>query len=269
LVDVFGDDPEAIAVSLASRQVCTFMGSNQTSVNVVGQDGGESVKLGNLTYWMFGDTMIDRNNNDEWDGEAIDHMEPNNVGYSVDQDASNCLDIFNKNAQVNGNAEAIATIDKAFGEISVYPVGWAEPTSQNPPDTTLKYFYTSMHPDPNPDPPYEPVINGVGVGQMTVSTMDSVRLPSGCTSVSLDACLFWKFEASPCSFKIASATALRATLPNQSTEYVYVFLDTDLGKGLARVQFSNIAVKTAYEYWTGTSWSSPLQHERAIPGNVR
>lgn len=77
-------------VVLSEKKICSFVGSNQTSVHIKGEDGGASTNIGNDSYFVFGDTTLD----------VSPSIITNNAAKTTDTDASNCFDMTSKSAGV-------------------------------------------------------------------------------------------------------------------------------------------------------------------------
>ncbi len=198
-------------VVLADRFVCTLLSSAQTSAGIVGQDGSDTVAANGVVYWNFGDTEMS-------DGSLI----PNNLAWSNDRDASDCITLQPKEA--SGKAEPMLS-HTAGTETTVWPLGMV---STGP--GRVYFYYASVVADPQTSWR----VAGVGLATLDTTTLSAERALGGE--------LLW-----PDGMPLPS----HAFVDNQ---YVYVLLGAWRKEWvsdtfLARVPKDAIASPEQYEYW--------------------
>ena len=143
-------------VVLASRPVCSMMGSSKVGAGIIGQDGGNTVAIGGVVYWNFGDTL-------RITGGQI----PNSIGWSADTDASDCITLTPKEA--NGAAVPLLAVDWPR-ELTVWPLGMAATATD-----TVHFFYASVV----PDSPVPWKVAGIGIASFDTGTLSGERALGG------------------------------------------------------------------------------------------
>ena len=229
------------------------MGPNQFNVEILGQDGGKSIVHDGVSYWVFGDTMVDLNKDGVWDpvGDPPpnDSLRPNSVATSSGFDPTTCLKLTSK--QSADKAVELLPVIPAW-ELGVWNTGWVQPDAT---DDSI-YFYYASTASGGP-------VQGVGLAEMTglpvADDLVGTRKPRVGSCATAENCLFWKNNvAGSCTFDIDIAHPMRVG------SIVYVYFETDSGADvrLARVAFSAVEFSIAYSYWNGSGWvSNPCDME--------
>jgi hypothetical protein len=238
---------------LSQRKVCSLMGATQTSAGIGGQDGGTSVKIGNDSFWTFGDTQ---------NLAHVNILSNNMAKVSAGSDAGTCLSLTPK---TNGSTAAELLPRLNGQELTVWPDGMVSP------DGVGGYFYyMSVRACKAPEPcTYGPLgsikVQGIGLAKFDPVTQTATRI-GDCTTVAN--CLFWKEQdGANNGFEIAGATA---TVDNG---YVYIYLNESPdglfqnGMRIARVPVASIEDKSTYQYLNnqnGTAWVASLKDSSRI-----
>lgn len=222
------------AVVIGEKKLCSFVGANQNSVGIVGEDGGESVRVGNTTYFAFGDTTTNS------------AMLPNSVATTSDIDASDCFTMTSKSSK----GAAVPMLPKLNTECTVWPLDMVNTTGAD-----IYFFYYSFS-----------VNNcnqrlGMGLGKMDANTLNTTRINN----------FFWQpGDAVTPNFDINGAAFTKV---GTDVYIMWNGQDTggrDLTM-LSKVAVANIGNKAAYTYWDGTSFQSnpallkPLWDQGGVP----
>ena len=238
---------------VSSRQICSLLGQNQTNVGIGGQDGGTSLKIGNESFWTFGDSL---NLNK---GLFL----PNSIARTSATDASGCIPLTSK---ASGTV-ATALLNKQPDELFVWPDGMVSLDNSNG-----YFYYMSVRACKLPEAcTFNSLggswkVRGIGLAKFDAATETAQRI-GNCSPVTN--CLFWQ-ETDGSGIQIAGATA------TVDSNYVYVFLNespdgvNQVAARLSRVPVGQIENKTAYQYWDGTNWVGVLRDSNRImsfPGN--
>ncbi len=201
---------EHAVVVASDRLVCSLAGGQQEIAGIQGQDGSHSVAVDGIVYWNFGDTVL-----------ANGAMIPNNIAWSADTDAADCISLVPKSA----GKRAASLLSKAGSELTVWP-GGMEATSPG----TVHFFYASIVGTGLDDWR----VAGVGLASFDTKTLTSER--------AFDGELPWPVGLPQPIRTIADGG------------YVYVLLGTaqenwSTDTILARVPSDEIESLGAYEYW--------------------
>jgi hypothetical protein len=140
-------------VVIGERKVCSFMGSGQTSVGVVGEDGGESVKVGTTSYFGFGDTITNFNT-----------ILPNTVATSTDTDAADCVPMTTKSSA----GRAVPMLPKLASECTVWPLDMVNAVGSD-----IHFFYYSWNNTCNFE---DSGRIALGLGRMNSTTLATTRV---------------------------------------------------------------------------------------------
>ena len=202
--------PEHAVVIASDRLVCSMSGGQQETAGILGQDGSHSVAVDGVVYWTFGDTVL-----------ADRVLIPNNVAWSADTNAADCISLVPKSA-VEG---AVSLLPSEASELTVWPAGM-EATSPG----TVHFFYASVVGTGLDD--WE--VAGVGLASFDTKTLTAER--------AFDGDLPWP----------AGLPQPMRTITDGG--YVYVLLGTAQERWstdtiLARVPSEEIESLGAYEYW--------------------
>ncbi len=145
-------------VVLANRPVCSLLSSPKVGAGIIGQDGGNSVAVGDVVYWNFGDTLL-----------ANGSMIVNSIGWSRDTDASDCITLAPKEA--DGVAVPLLAPDRPR-EQTVWPLDMAATTAD-----TVHFFYASIVSAPDLDLGWD--VEGVGIASFDTGTLSAERALGG------------------------------------------------------------------------------------------
>lgn len=227
-------DPNA-AVPLVERQICSLLNTNTgNGARIAGQDGGLSMRIGDATYWIFGDTML------KGGGDLV----PNNIATSQDTDARDCIALQHATGS-DGAARPVLPLSADADEATVWPLALVQ-TGED----AAHQFYLSISTAVEPF-----TVRFMGLARFDPATLTSTRTGDDPTRGEP----FW-----PASYGIAGAAPLR------DGDYVYVFLNTPTGftanVRLARVLAAEIEDVSAYEYWDGDAgaWSADFARSSVL-----
>ncbi|HSX58192.1 MAG TPA: DUF4185 domain-containing protein [Candidatus Saccharimonadales bacterium] len=208
------------AVVIAERKICSMVGQNQTAVGITGEDGGESVKVGNTTYFAFGDTNTTNS------GQI-----PNSVATTTDNDASDCVSMTSKNS--GGIPQPM--IGKLPTECTLWPMDMVNTSGNN-----IYFFYYSFS-----STNCTQRLN-MGLGKMDATTLATTRINN----------TFWQ----PNDSVTPNFDIYGAAFAKSGTDVYVVWDGQDTtGKDmvmLSKVAPSNIENKSSYAYWDGTNFQS-------------
>ena len=216
------------AVALSERQVCSLLDlSTHNGAGIAGQDEGPSLRVGDTTYWTFGDTGLT-------DGSGI----PNNIATTSDTDGSDCVALTHKTSAA-GMAAPLLPAGSTPDETTVWPSGMV---AVQPGYVHL--FYASMNAISNT----QFTERFLGLAKFDTATLTGTRLGADSTLGET----FW-----PASYHVTSAA------PVLDGGWVYVFVTVDKGDYLTRVHLARVAAAdiedvTKYQYWNqgGGAFSS-------------
>jgi hypothetical protein len=205
---------------VAARLVCSFANDDAAAAFVDGADGGQTVVIGDRTYWLFGDTLFA--------GESGKQIEANTIAWSDARDGGGCPDL----AYHARDGVAVPFIEKD-GSLTVWPSGVIA-NADGTFDAFTVYIYGSG--------PWAYWTGEVGVVRVDPATMRvdvlARRLFHGDSGFRSQI-----IAAQPVDEDAGGR--LRVVLQAQDGE-----------KLLARVPRGDIQHAEAYEYWDGASWSA-------------
>ena len=147
--------PQPVVVA-ADRMVCSLLGRTQTQAGIVGADGSDTVVVGGVVYWSFGDTVLS--------GGA---MIPNSVARSADHDASDCVSL--QPSERVGRAVPLLPANPGE-ELTVWPLGMEETAPGR-----VHFYYASVVSDPQ----RSWRVAGVGVASFDTTTLAAQRAMGG------------------------------------------------------------------------------------------
>jgi hypothetical protein len=233
---------EAPAVPIAERWVCNLNEQpGARAANIQGQDGGVSLQIDGTTYWFFGDT--------EYTGSFGKNIR-NNVAWTSDTNASDCVSLTHKSAPYGVTRLA----QPLLGGPAAWPGG---PASLQ--DGFLHFFYGEPR---EADPLIR--VRGIGIARAPLDTLDAERLNGGA--------FLWDDEAlGDLNLGLASATVADDTATGDA--YLYVFFnstpngiagtatDVLLGRVPTTCDATGCAAEdeSNYQYWGGAAgWVDDL-----------
>ncbi len=212
----------AAAVRAQATMVCSFSNADAVASQVQGADGGQSVVVGDRTYWLFGDTLFLPAS-----GKQI---EANSIAWSSG-DAPGACPKLHYDAR---NGIAVPFIPKD-GSLTVWPAG-GFPVDAHSFDVYTVYVYGSG--------PYAYWIGEVGLARVDTTTMRVTTLSRR----------LWGAASGSAQSQVIGAQPV-----DTAGGYLRVVLQTLAGDHLlARVPQADVADPRAYDYWTGEVWSPRL-----------
>ncbi len=239
--------------------------------NVIGHDVGSSARLGSDTYFLFGDTSIDRNG----DGGLTPGGDPypivtGTIARTTDTDARDCLNPMIYKTRTVGSppsVEAAPLLDPVPGEACMWAGGPVVANGE-------LYFYHQTIPEGHCtiDSNFQAQA-GLAKLEGNPRDMNAGRIGQGSRP------FFWQWGEPNFVWPLAVSDA--------GTDWIYVFGQSpsrEIGLGqvncpssgsalphgvyVARVEEAQIASKSAYRYWNGQTWTSSVcQAEAIFPGD--
>ncbi len=207
-----------MAPAARAEMVCSFSNADAVASQVQGADGGQSVVVGDRTYWLFGDTLFLPAS-----GKQI---EPNSIAWSSGDAPGRCP----KLRYHARDGVAVPFIPKD-GSLTVWPAG-AFPVDAHSFDVYTVYVYGSG--------PYAYWIGEVGLARVDTASMRVETLSRRLWDASSG------FEDQ----------VIGAQPVDSAGGYLHVILQTQGGDHLlARVRPADVADARAYAYWDGAGWS--------------
>ncbi|MHB8378242.1 MAG: DUF4185 domain-containing protein [Dehalococcoidia bacterium] len=207
-----------MAPAARAELVCSFSNADAVASQVQGADGGQSVVVGDRTYWLFGDTLFLPAS-----GKQI---EPNSIAWSSGDAPGRCP----KLRYHARDGVAVPFIPKD-GSLTVWPAG-AFPVDAHSFDVYTVYVYGSG--------PYAYWIGEVGLARVDTASMRVETLSRRLWDASSG------FEDQVIGAQPVDSAGgfLRVVLQTQGGDHL-----------LARVRPADVADARAYRYWDGAGWS--------------
>ena len=202
-----------------ARPLCSFSNEDAKAALVQGADGGESIVIGDKTWWLFGDTLFQ--------AESGKQIEQNSIAWSDSLRPDGCpLLHYYARAGV-----AIPFLPKD-GSLTVWPTG-AWPVDDHSFDFYTAYVYGSG--------PYGYSIDEVGLAHLDTATMQVTVLKR----------TLWDRDSGFPDNVIGTQP-----IDLDAEGRLRIVLQTSAStKLLARVRPAALADTSAYEYWDGQAWS--------------
>ena len=211
---------EAAPAVVYARSLCSFSNDDAHAALVQGADGGDSIVVGDKTWWLFGDTLFE--------AASGKQIEQNSIAWSDRLRPDGC-------PQLNyyaPNGIALPFLPKG-GSLTVWPTG-AWPTDDHSFDFFTAYVYGSG--------PYGYSIREVGLAHLDTSTMQTSILVRKLWD---DTSGFPAQVIGTQPIDLDAAGRLRIVLQTAAST-----------KLLARARPDALADPKAYEYWDGHTWSA-------------
>jgi len=209
------------------RLVCNLpMSGNKQKV--IGFDAPSGFIFRNAAYWSVGDSFVDGNNNGFKDDPL--GFRTGSIGRTRDLDASDCIDIRLRTTN-DTDALPILTPNTAQNECLIWPGRVFDAAGQ-------LYFFFLASDYPGGCDYEQPPSYSVGLGKLT-------NPDSG--------------ELAP--VRVGDRAYEYTASPLTDGGYVYLFSEGAGAVKVARVPEAQVAERTSYEYWDGTTWVGPaLKH---------
>jgi len=213
-VDAVAPPPAA-----AGRLLCSFSNADARAALIQGSDGGQSVVVGDRTWWLFGDTLFLP--------QSAKQIEPNAIAWSRDDAPGRCPRL---------TYDANGGIGQPFipkdGSLTVWPAG-AFAIDNRTIGLYTAYVYGTG--------PY-----AYWIGEVGVATLDTASMRVATVARSL-----WDARSGFPDQVIGAQPVDTDTAGN-----LRLILQTERGDHyLARVPRAQIADVAAYTYWDGRAWS--------------
>lgn len=210
------DPPPAVVYA---RPLCSFSNDDAKAALVQGADGGESIVVGDKTWWLFGDTLFL--------AESGKQIEQNSIAWSDSLRPDGCPLLH----YYAPNGIALPFLPKD-GSLTVWPEG-AWPVDGHSFDFFTAYVYGSG--------PYAYSIDEVGLAHLDTSTMQLTVLKR----------TLWDRDSGFRDQVIGTQP-----IDLDADGRLRIVLQTKAStKLLARVRPDALADASAYEYWDGHAWS--------------
>lgn len=142
-----------VPAPVTRRTVCPLLTPDGSQASIVGQDGGMSVRVDGISYWVFGDTTL-----------VGARMIPNSIATSTDRDGSDCISLTYK--QEGGVATPLLPVSGDPEEATVWPVTLV-PAVQG----RVHFFYASIASEPSPF-----ALRFIGLASFDTETLTATRL---------------------------------------------------------------------------------------------
>jgi hypothetical protein len=211
---------QSVPAIVYARYVCSFSNDDAKAALVRGADGGQSIVVGNKTWWLFGDTLFL--------AEAGKPIEQNSIAWSDSTGADGCPKLH----YYARNGVALPFLAKD-GSLTAWPAGaWA--SSDHTIDFYTAYVYGSG--------PYAYWIGEVGLARLDTDSMQ----------VDVLSRKLWDASSG-----LVDQVVGTQPVETDADGKLRLVLQTKLStKLLARVAPDHAADITAYEYWDGSGWSA-------------
>jgi hypothetical protein len=206
----------------SSRVVCRLIADNADAAarTITGADGAQSVRVGDTSYWFFGDTVR------TGPGGRQDVIQAG-AATSRDFDGSDCVQMTFKAS--GGVAQPLFP---RGSETTAWPDGIL-PLDDG---TILFYMVRAVRTSP-----FAWYVGSVGIGRMAPGSIEGERLVD----------MLWD-ERSGFGSRVTGARS-----PVRVGDDVIVFLHTDAGGNFAaKAPLARITDASAYTYWDGKGWSA-------------
>ncbi len=259
-----------------ARDVCHLPRPGNNG-KVVGQDGGSSVRLGGTTYFVFGDTNRDTNDDggltpiiyDE-EGEIVDIGDwvpiSATIAKTTDSDASDCIDNLIYKEDENGNAARVLELkpdpDLAVNEETLWGAGAIVANND------VYFYYNSVHFPSMQDllgNPVRAMDTGLARLEGDPEDMNARRI---CVASRAPSCSTGERRGTLWQGALQFSQPLPVT--DGGTDWIYVFAPTHLAPAgntavhVARVRPQGISALANYQYWNGSGWVSSLSQAQPI-----
>ncbi len=213
---------DAGPIILYDHPLCSLANGDAAAASIAGQDGGSSIEIDGTSYFIFGDTTAYFGN-----PEPV-VIAPNGIATSTDTNPADCLDLTHKAA--NGIAQPL--LPQLPGETTLWPDGLIET-----PAGDVWFFVGSVVPGPTPW-----WVHGVGLGRFDPATLEATRIND----------MMWDTNS---GFRLGHIIAVRGAAVVDGYAYI-LMVASESATYLGRVPLASVPDVAAYQYWTGSAWTS-------------